>query len=79
MREKWTWILLISIIIQAVLYAIIPIYGLTTHEALIKVAGAGEFSVFLQVIGYIVILRKTKDMDTSIYRRGRPPKEPTVE
>lgn len=79
MREKWTWILLISIIIQAILYAVIPLYGLTTHEALIKVASAGEFSVVLQIIGYYMILSKTKGMDTSIYSRGRPPKEPKVE
>ena len=71
MKEKWTRILLISIIIQFVVYALIWFLQAIKHEAILIILFAVIISMIIQIVGYFEILRRAKDLDKGIFSRGR--------
>jgi hypothetical protein len=64
--------LMIGIILQAVIYPTVWILQLFEHEYFIDVFVISIVSVIIQVIGFVIIMNKTKDADPSLYGQGRP-------
>jgi hypothetical protein len=64
-----------GLILQAILYPIIAITKpteLVSHLYFYDVMTIAFVSLVIQVIGFGVIMNKTKDMDPAIYGQGRP-------
>ncbi|MGQ4910681.1 MAG: hypothetical protein ACP6KW_00795 [Candidatus Thorarchaeota archaeon] len=75
-RQNWTngWVLMLmaGLIIQIVLYPLIWILQLFSHEYFFDVFVVSMASIVIQVIGFAVIMNKTRDQDPAIYGQGRP-------
>lgn len=66
---------LAGLILQAILYPIIAITKpefLANHPYFFDVAIIAIASLAIQVVGFGIIMNKTKDMDPAIYGQGRP-------
>jgi hypothetical protein len=61
-----------GLILQAILYPIIAITKPFTHLYFFDVVIIAFASLVAQVIGFGIIMNKTKDMDPAIYGQGRP-------
>ncbi|MHA1960241.1 MAG: hypothetical protein ACW99U_08425 [Candidatus Thorarchaeota archaeon] len=73
--NKWVILLLVGIAIQAVFYSAIWIMQppeFTMHTYFVDVIVICFASVIVQGGGFVVIIRKTKGMEPSIYGQGRP-------
>ncbi|MHA1384932.1 MAG: hypothetical protein ACTSR3_14385 [Candidatus Helarchaeota archaeon] len=77
-REKWTALLLVSIILQFIIYFLTWFLKIVEHELLWIVIMAGFLSIIAQIIGYFSILNKAKNLDTNIFSKGKTPKEKQV-
>ena len=68
--------LLVGIIIQVVVYpAIIVLDAFSSsasHDYMYSVFLIGIVSVIIQIVGFAVIMNKTKSDDPAIYSQGRP-------
>lgn len=70
--NKWVLMLLAGIIIQAIVYPVVGLFQLFTHEYFAEVILICIGSVGVQAIGFLVIMGKTRGMDSAIYGQGRP-------
>jgi len=70
--NKWVLMLVAGIIIQAIVYPVVWLFGLFTHDYFAEVILICIGSVGLQAIGLFVIMGSTRGMDPAIYRQGRP-------
>lgn len=70
--NKWVLMLLIGIIIQAAIYPVVWFMQLFEHEYFFDVFLISIGSLIIQVVGFGVIMNKTKDADPSLYGQGRP-------
>jgi hypothetical protein len=73
--NKWVLTLLVGIIIQAIGYTMIWILqppAFTSHSFFIEVIVICFASLIIQIIGFGVIMSKTRDVDPAIYSQGRP-------
>ena len=74
--NKWVLMLLVGIIIQVVVYpAIIVLDAFSSsasHDYMYSVFLIGIVSVIIQIVGFAVIMNKTKSDDPAIYSQGRP-------
>jgi len=70
--NKWVLILILGILIQVIIYPTVWIYQLFTHEYFSDVFVISLISLVIQISGFFVIMKKTKDMDPAIYGQGRP-------
>lgn len=68
----WILMLIAGIIIQAVVYPFVWTLQLFVHDFFPEVFVIGIASVMVQVIGFFVIIIKTRHEDSSIYSQGRP-------
>ena len=75
MREKWTNILLISILLQIIISLLTWFLQVIQHEALLIIIFASFVSIIIQFIGYFEILRRARDLDDRIFGEGRIPKK----
>ena len=64
--------LLAGLVLQLILYPLIWIQQLFTHEYFLDVFLISIVSLGVQFGGFYVIMSKTKDMDPEIYGQGRP-------
>ncbi len=64
--------LLFGIIIQVILYPIIWVLQLFSHEYFPDVFVVSLVSLVIQIGGFYTIMNKTKGMDPQIYGQGRP-------
>ncbi|MGY5880170.1 MAG: hypothetical protein RTV31_07965 [Candidatus Thorarchaeota archaeon] len=71
-KNKWVLMLLAGIIIQAIVYPVVGLFSLFTHEYFAEVILICIASVGVQAIGFFVIMGKTRGMDPAIYGQGRP-------
>lgn len=64
--------LIMGIAIQIVLYPAVWILQLFSHDYFLEVFLISIVSIVIQISGFSVIMRKTKDEDPEIYGQGRP-------
>ncbi|MFW9848543.1 MAG: hypothetical protein ACFFF4_05350 [Candidatus Thorarchaeota archaeon] len=73
--NKWVLMYIVGLILQLILY---PFIALTKPEFLVShlyfydVMVIAIISMVVQIIGFGIIMNRTKDMDPSIYSQGRP-------
>ena len=70
--NKWVLMLAAGIIIQAIVYPILWLYGTFSHAYFAEVMLICIGSVCIQSIGFFVIMGKTRGMDPAFYGEGRP-------
>lgn len=70
--NKWVLMLVAGILIQAIVYPLVWLLGLFTHDYFNEVILICIGSVGVQAIGLFVIMGKTRGMDPAIYGQGRP-------
>ncbi len=73
--NKWILMYLAGLMLQAIIYPFIAITKpafLASHPYFYDVVIIALGSIVFQIIGFGVIMNKTKDMDPSIYGQGRP-------
>ncbi|MCF2136324.1 MAG: hypothetical protein K9W43_03705 [Candidatus Thorarchaeota archaeon] len=70
--NKWVLMLLAGLIIQVIVYPTVWILQLFNHAYFPEVFLISIFSIVVQIIGFGIIMMKTKDMDPAIYGQGRP-------
>jgi hypothetical protein len=73
--NKWILMYMAGLILQAVLYPFIAITKpefIVNHLYFYDVMLIAIASLVIQVIGFGIIMSKTKDMDPAIYGQGRP-------
>ncbi len=68
----WILMLVAGIIIQTVVYPFVWTLQLFVHDFFFEVFVIGIVSLVIQVIGFLVIIIKTRKEDASIYSQGRP-------
>ena len=78
-KQSWTnkWILMYmaGLIIQVITYTIIAVTKPTdfvSHLYFYDVALIAIGSIIFQILGFGIIMKKTKDEDPAIYGQGRP-------
>lgn len=64
--------LLAGIIIQVFAYPLVWIFQLFDHAYFFEVFLISIASIVVQIIGFGIIMMKTKDADPAIYSQGRP-------
>lgn len=64
--------LILGILIQVILYPTVWIFQLFSHEYFPDVFLISIVSVVIQIGGFLTIMVKTKDMDSTTYGQGRP-------
>ena len=64
--------LLSGIVIQAAVYSLVWLHDMFAHNYMSEVLLIAMASVAVQSIGFLVIMGKTRDEDSSIYGQGRP-------
>ncbi len=73
--NKWILMYLAGLILQAIIYLVIAItkpVDLVSHLYFYDVVLLALGSLVIQIIGFGIIMNKTKDMDPAIYGQGRP-------
>ncbi|MFW9909844.1 MAG: hypothetical protein ACFFEF_14855 [Candidatus Thorarchaeota archaeon] len=73
--NKWVLSYLAGLIIQAIVYPLIAFLKppeFVSHTYFFDVALIALGSIIIQVIGFAVIMNKTKNEDPAIYGQGRP-------
>jgi hypothetical protein len=73
--NRWILLLIIGIALQAILYTTIWVVQppeFAVHSYFIDVMVICFASVVVQGGGFVVIMRRTRGMDPSIYGQGRP-------
>jgi hypothetical protein len=73
--NKWVLLLIAGLVIQAIFYPYIAFLkpeGFVSHLYFYDVSLIAFISLGIQVIGFLIIMNKTKDEDPSIYGQGRP-------
>ncbi|TFG33192.1 hypothetical protein EU527_08570 [Candidatus Thorarchaeota archaeon] len=70
--NKWVLMLLAGIIIQALVYTTVWLFGMFTHPYRAEVLLIAMGSVAIQSVGFLVIMGKTRHEDPAIYGQGRP-------
>lgn len=70
--NKWVVMLLAGIVIQTIVYPTAWLLGHFSHPFFNEVLLIGLGSVGVQLIGFFVIMGKTREEDVSIYGQGRP-------
>ena len=74
--NKWVMILAIGIVIQAIAYPLIWLYDIfntaPSYPYFMEVVLIGIVSLIIQVVGFGIIMSKTRDSDPKIYGQGRP-------
>lgn len=70
--NKWVLMLIVGLVLQLILYPLIWILQLFTHEYFFDVFLISIASIVAQLGGFYVIMSKTKGMDPEIYGQGRP-------
>ena len=64
--------LMIGIILQIVIYPTVWFLQLFEHDYFFEVFIISIISIVIQVVGFSIIMNKTKDVDPSLYGQGRP-------
>jgi hypothetical protein len=64
--------LLAGIVIQVIVYPVVWIYQLFSHEYFLDVFVISIVSLAIQVGGFAVIMNKTREESPDIYGQGRP-------
>lgn len=70
--NKWVVMLIAGIVIQVIAYPTIWMFELFTHAFFSEVFLIAMASIGVQLIGFLVIMGKTRKEDASIYGQGRP-------
>jgi hypothetical protein len=64
--------LLIGIILQIIIYPTVWFLQLFEHDYFFEVFIISIISIAIKVVGFGIIMNKTKDEDPSLYSQGRP-------
>ena len=73
--NKWILMYMTGLVFQTILYPFIAITKpafLVSHLYFYDVMIIAFVSLVIQIIGFGIIMNKTKDMDPAIYGQGRP-------
>ena len=73
--NKWVLMYMAGLVLQAIIYPIIAIMkpvDFVGHLYFYDVILIALASLVVQIIGFGIIMNKTKDMDPAIYGQGRP-------
>lgn len=70
--NKWVLMLIAGVAIQMVVYPMVWILQLFSHEYFLDVFVISIASVAIQLVGFYVIMVKTRDENPEIYGQGRP-------
>jgi hypothetical protein len=70
--NKWIMMLLAGIVIQAIVYPLVWFFEHFSHAFFTEVFLIGVGSVAIQLIGFFVIMGKTRKENAAIYGQGRP-------
>jgi len=70
--NKWVLMLLAGIIIQTIVYPLVWFLEHFSHPFFNEVLLIGLASAGIQLIGFFVIMGKTRQEDPAIYGQGRP-------
>ena len=73
--NKWILAFIAGLAIQAIFYPYIAFLkpeDFASHLYFYDVCTIAFFSLAVQVVGFLIIMSKTKDEDPSIYGQGRP-------
>jgi hypothetical protein len=70
--NKWILMLLAGIAIQTIVYPLVWFLQHFSHPYFNEVLLIGLASVGVQLIGFFVIMGKTREEDAAIYAQGRP-------
>ncbi len=70
--NKWVMMLMVGIAIQIIVYPAVWIFQIFSHDYFLEVFLISIVSIVIQVSGFYVIMKKTKDEDPDIYGQGRP-------
>jgi hypothetical protein len=70
--NKWVLMLLAGIIIQTIVYPLVWFLEQFSHPFFNEVLLIGLASVGIQLIGFFVIMGKTRQENAAIYGQGRP-------
>ncbi|NWF95960.1 MAG: hypothetical protein HXY34_07425 [Candidatus Thorarchaeota archaeon] len=70
--NRWVLLLLGGIVIQTFVYPVAWVFQLFSHAYFLEVFIIGVVSVGVQLVGFLVIVSKTRGADPAIYSQGRP-------
>jgi predicted PurR-regulated permease PerM len=70
--NKWILMLLAGIVIQTIVYPLVWFLQHFSHPFINEVLLIGFTSVGVQLIGFFVIMGKTREEDAAIYEQGQP-------
>lgn len=70
--NRWVLMLLAGIVVQAFAYPTIWLLPLFSHEFFGEVFLISIASLAIQIVGFLAIMRKTRNEDPKVYGQGRP-------
>lgn len=70
--NKWVLMLITGIVIQVVVYPSVWFLQLFSHEYFLDVFAISLVSIAIQIVGFAVIMNKTRQENSDIYGQGRP-------